>query len=100
MEAMPEPAQKLYGEQFEATRQSALRSGQRGIPPERVAEMVIRALTTANPRARYLVGRDAQLAARIAMLSARLKDRLLRAAPKARPLKSVPIKRQRLTNDR
>lgn len=93
MAAMPERARELYGEQYEATRQNALRTGRRGIPPERVAEVVEKALSVPKPQARYLVGRDAQIAARIAMLPAWVKDRLLRPASKARPPKNVPARR-------
>lgn len=97
---MPERARELYGEQYEATRQSALRTGQQGIPPERVAEVVEKALSVPNPRARYLVGRDAQVAARIAMLPACIKDRLLRPASDTRLLKNVPARRPRPTSSR
>ena len=34
---------------------------ERGIPPERVAKVIERALTTSRPRARYLVGREARV---------------------------------------
>jgi NAD(P)-dependent dehydrogenase (short-subunit alcohol dehydrogenase family) len=98
MAEMPEHARELYGGQYEATRQRALRTGQQGIPPERVAKVIARALTVANPRARYLVGRNAQIAARIAMLPAWVKDRLLRPASGVRPSKNVPARRPRSTS--
>lgn len=92
-----QPANAQDQLEYEATRQRALRTGQQGIPPERVAEVVEKALSVSNPRARYLVGRDAQIAARIAMLPARVKDRLLRPAPKVRPPKNVSARRPRPT---
>ena len=98
MAAMPERARELYGEQYEATRQNTLRTGERGIPPERVAEVVEKALSVPKPQARYLVGRDAQIAARIAMLPAWVKDRLLRPASEVRPPKNVPARRPQPTS--
>jgi NAD(P)-dependent dehydrogenase (short-subunit alcohol dehydrogenase family) len=47
-----------------------------GIAPEAVATVIVRAIRARRPRARYLVGRDARLAARAARL---LPDRLLDA---------------------
>jgi NAD(P)-dependent dehydrogenase (short-subunit alcohol dehydrogenase family) len=47
-----------------------------GIPPEAAAAVIVRAVEARRPRARYLVGRDAKLAARAARL---LPDRLLDA---------------------
>jgi hypothetical protein len=39
--------------------------------------VVARALTVQRPRARYLVGRDAHIAAMVARLPDRLRDRLV-----------------------
>jgi NAD(P)-dependent dehydrogenase (short-subunit alcohol dehydrogenase family) len=51
---------------------------QHAIPPERVAAVIHRALTTRRPRTRYLVGTDARIAAVMAaVLPDRLKDRIL-----------------------
>jgi hypothetical protein len=50
-----------------------------GIPPEQVARVVARALFTGRPRARYLVGRDAQVAGVIAtILPDSAKDAIVR----------------------
>src|SRR5207253_1226722 len=76
----PEPppeAVPLYGERIEAFRRAALARGAQGAPPEEVAAAVERALTAERPRARYLVGRDARLRARLERLPVRLRDRLL-----------------------
>ena len=53
----------------------------RAIPPERVAEAVVHALTARRPRARYVVGFDAKVRLAIgALVPDRLRDRLLRRA--------------------
>jgi NAD(P)-dependent dehydrogenase (short-subunit alcohol dehydrogenase family) len=50
----------LYGEAIEAYREVARKTGARGIPPERVAKKIERALRAQRPRTRYLVGADAR----------------------------------------
>jgi len=50
----------LYGEAIDAYREVARKTGARGIPPERVAKTIERALTARRPRTRYLVGADAR----------------------------------------
>ncbi|HTW84332.1 MAG TPA: SDR family oxidoreductase [Candidatus Sulfotelmatobacter sp.] len=53
----------------------------RGIPAERVADVVARALTARRPRTRYLVGNDAKLRVLLRrFVPDRPRDRLLRAA--------------------
>ena len=64
----------LYGEAIEAYREVAMKTAARGIPPEKVAVKIERALSARRPRTRYLVGADARgqaVAARI------LPDRLV-----------------------
>jgi NAD(P)-dependent dehydrogenase (short-subunit alcohol dehydrogenase family) len=51
---------ELYGEAIEAYREVAMKTAARGIPPERVAKTIERALTARRPRTRYLVGADAK----------------------------------------
>jgi NAD(P)-dependent dehydrogenase (short-subunit alcohol dehydrogenase family) len=76
--AMGERGRELYGRQIAAAREAARRTAADGIPPERVAEVVGRALTADRPRTRYLVGRDAKIAARVRkLLPDRVFDRLL-----------------------
>lgn len=72
-------AQRLYGRQIEALEKTVRRTGERGIPPERVAEVISEAITSERPRTRYLVGRDAKLIRRAqGLLPERLFDRLMR----------------------
>jgi NAD(P)-dependent dehydrogenase (short-subunit alcohol dehydrogenase family) len=75
---MGERGRELYGRQIAAAREAARRTAADGIPPERVAEVVGRALTADRPRTRYLVGTDAKIAARLRkLLPDRVFDRLL-----------------------
>lgn len=50
----------LYGEAAEAFREVARKTGERGIPPEKVAARIEHALSARRPRTRYLVGADAR----------------------------------------
>jgi NAD(P)-dependent dehydrogenase (short-subunit alcohol dehydrogenase family) len=75
---MDPEVRRLYGDQLEAVRGAARKSEAEGIPPERVAEVVAKALTSARPKTRYLVGRDAKLNARVRrIVPDRLFDRLI-----------------------
>jgi NAD(P)-dependent dehydrogenase (short-subunit alcohol dehydrogenase family) len=65
---------ELYGEASAAFREVARKTGERGIPPERVAAKIEHALGARRPRTRYLVGADARGQALAARL---LHDRLL-----------------------
>jgi NAD(P)-dependent dehydrogenase (short-subunit alcohol dehydrogenase family) len=72
---------ELYGGAIDAYREVARKTGARGIPPERVAKKIQRALSARRPRTRYLVGADARgqaFAARV--LPARLVDWLVARA--------------------
>jgi len=64
----------LYGKAIETYRKVAKKTGERGIPPEKVAAKIEHALTARRPRTRYLVGADAHGQALAAKL---LPDRLL-----------------------
>lgn len=57
---LPPEAEALYGTAMDAVALAAKRTGERGLPPERVADVIARALTARRPRTRYLVGRDAR----------------------------------------
>ena len=70
--AAPPEAARLYQSQIDRIRADADRAERRGLPPSTVAGVIATAMTSGNPRPRYLVGRDAQVAA----LVARLPDRL------------------------
>ena len=76
-ERLAPQATELYAEAMEATAQAAVDTGARGIPVEDAAAAIERALTAKNPRARYLVGRDAKvMAGSSRLLPARVYDRL------------------------
>ncbi|HEX4670104.1 MAG TPA: SDR family oxidoreductase [Solirubrobacterales bacterium] len=53
----------LYGRAIEKYRKVIKDTAGRGIPPERAAKVIEHALSANRPRARYLVGREAKLAA-------------------------------------
>lgn len=55
----------LYGRAIESYRRVVRQTAERGIPPEKVAGVVERALTSPRPRTRYLVGLDAKVQARL-----------------------------------
>jgi NAD(P)-dependent dehydrogenase (short-subunit alcohol dehydrogenase family) len=75
---MDAEGRELYGENVAALQASAQEEAARGIPPERVAEVVATALGARRPRTRYLVGRDAKINARVRRLVPdRVFDRLL-----------------------
>lgn len=59
-ERLGEDHDNLYGEASEAYRELARKTGERGIPPEKVAAKIEHALTARRPRTRYLVGADAR----------------------------------------
>jgi NAD(P)-dependent dehydrogenase (short-subunit alcohol dehydrogenase family) len=64
----------LYGKSIEAFREVARKTEARGIPPEKVAAKIERALSARRPRTRYLVGTDARGQAFLARI---LPDRLV-----------------------
>jgi len=76
---LPAAARERYAAQIAAARTGANRSAQRGLPPHRAADLIVKALTSANPRPRYLLGRDARLGALVAALPFRLRYRLTAA---------------------
>jgi NAD(P)-dependent dehydrogenase (short-subunit alcohol dehydrogenase family) len=77
--AMPPEARRLYGAQVQAFGKSFLEeTGGRGIPPKKVAQVIHRAIRSNKPKARYLVGADAKVGARLhAAVPTRTFDRLL-----------------------
>jgi NAD(P)-dependent dehydrogenase (short-subunit alcohol dehydrogenase family) len=74
---LPAEALRRYGAQIQAAYAMAARAARDGLRPEAVAEVIARALATGRPRPRYLVGRDARIAALLAYLPDRLRERLL-----------------------
>jgi len=61
-------------------KEAATRAEQNAVPAARVADAVVHALTSTNPKTRYLVGKDAKIRALLSrFLPDRLQDRLLTA---------------------
>jgi NAD(P)-dependent dehydrogenase (short-subunit alcohol dehydrogenase family) len=65
LEEIPEDARRLYGRQLTRFGEVLNETASRGIPPEKVAEVVHKAIASDNPRHRYLVGTDAKIGARL-----------------------------------
>ena len=79
--------QDRYAKQIAGARKAANLAEKRGIPPERCAQVIERALSARRPRGHYLVGVDARIQATLAMLPARATDaatRLLMGQPRRR----------------
>lgn len=71
----------LYGGALEKYRKTVAGVAGRGVPPERVARAIEHALAAPRPRARYLVGADAKLQARLRhLLPTRVLDRIVARA--------------------
>jgi len=74
-------AEALYGTSLDRMEDLARETGERGIPPERVADAVFRALTARRPRTRYRVGPDARVGITVRkFIPDRLMDRLIARA--------------------
>jgi NAD(P)-dependent dehydrogenase (short-subunit alcohol dehydrogenase family) len=58
-------ARRLYGKQLRRMDEVLSETASRGIPPEKVAKVIHTAISSEKPRHRYLVGRDAKIAARL-----------------------------------
>jgi NAD(P)-dependent dehydrogenase (short-subunit alcohol dehydrogenase family) len=65
VEELPEDARRLYGRQLTRFAEAVNETASRGIPPEKVAEVIHTAIASDKPRHRYLVGTDAKIAARL-----------------------------------
>jgi NAD(P)-dependent dehydrogenase (short-subunit alcohol dehydrogenase family) len=69
---------ELYARELDLVEAASRKSAARGIPPEKVAEAVVHALTASRPRTRYLVGPDAKVQGAIGrVLPDRVYDRLI-----------------------
>jgi NAD(P)-dependent dehydrogenase (short-subunit alcohol dehydrogenase family) len=66
LDGMPAEVPRRYEALIASARGAAARMGREGLPPERVAEVVGRAVTARRPRARYVVGREARVQAVLA----------------------------------
>jgi NAD(P)-dependent dehydrogenase (short-subunit alcohol dehydrogenase family) len=77
----PPRLRDLYGAAVERYRQVVRDSAERGVPPEKVAAKIEHALEARRPRARYLVGLDAQVMVRLKpLLPTPARDRLVARA--------------------
>jgi len=65
IEAKSPQTNLLYGAAIEKFRKVIEDTAERGIPPEKVAKAISHALESGRPRARYLVGLDAKVQARV-----------------------------------
>jgi NAD(P)-dependent dehydrogenase (short-subunit alcohol dehydrogenase family) len=76
LETMPKQALDYYGGEIERVKRSSKAVvEQRGIPPERVAAVIEKALTVRRPHTRYPVGTDAWIGVNIlALLPDRMRD--------------------------
>lgn len=79
LEAVAVERREAYDEMIRRVVRSALRSANRGMPPERVAEAIAHALLAPQPHARYVVGTDAHIALVIARMPEAIRDRLAAA---------------------
>jgi NAD(P)-dependent dehydrogenase (short-subunit alcohol dehydrogenase family) len=72
-------AERLYGKLFDKIQAEALKvANETGLEPGAAADVIAEAMTARRPRARYLIGRDAKVRARMAaVLPDRVFDRLL-----------------------
>jgi NAD(P)-dependent dehydrogenase (short-subunit alcohol dehydrogenase family) len=85
-------AERLYGPQMDRMRVVTKETAERGMDPLKVAEVIEKAIRSTNPKARYLVGRDAKIMKRMQSLAGDKRfDRIMRRtmklpdhAPKAR----------------
>ncbi len=75
--SMPAEMQHLYGRALENIRAAVERSPDRGVDPDVVAEVVLDALTSKRPRARYRIGGDAFVRSLLQLLPTSLRDRIL-----------------------
>ena len=76
-ERLPAKAQEYYGALLPKLRALTERSAGMGIPPARVADVVLHALTARRPRTRYLVGNDARLQSLVGRMPDRIRDAAL-----------------------
>jgi NAD(P)-dependent dehydrogenase (short-subunit alcohol dehydrogenase family) len=65
LDEMPEDARRLYGRQLSRFVEVISETASRGIPAEKVAEVVHTGIASENPKHRYLVGTDAKIGARL-----------------------------------
>ena len=74
--ASPELSER-YATRTRATLDTAARAFERALPPERIADLVLRIASAKRPKPRYLVGREAWALAVVALLPARARARIV-----------------------
>jgi short-subunit dehydrogenase len=73
--------ERLYGDKVARMGRVLEKVGARGIPPEKVADAVARALMDKRPKTRYLVGADARMTLLMRrVLPDRMRDRIVARA--------------------
>jgi NAD(P)-dependent dehydrogenase (short-subunit alcohol dehydrogenase family) len=77
IESMPPQGRELYGDRMRKAEEIVAQLTRHAIPPDKVADAIVHALTARRPRARYVVGRDARAQL---VLKALLPTRVLDAA--------------------
>ncbi|MFI5026563.1 MAG: SDR family oxidoreductase [Solirubrobacterales bacterium] len=65
IEGLSDDARRLYGKQLARFGEVLTETADRGIHPDKVADVVHKAISSGKPRHRYLVGTDAKIAARL-----------------------------------
>lgn len=76
---LPAGAPAYYRAAIESLARAMQAEERGGLPPERVAAAIVRALTARKPKAHQIIGAPARLGAAIALLPPALHDRFLRA---------------------
>ncbi len=69
---LPPQALAYYGEGLQQMNATTQREGQKGLPPDAVAQVVVHAFTASRPKIRYVVGKDAKA---VALMRRLLPDR-------------------------
>jgi NAD(P)-dependent dehydrogenase (short-subunit alcohol dehydrogenase family) len=78
VDEMPDEGRRLYGAQLARFRELLGQAARSGIPPEKVAAVIHKAISSERPKPRYLVGIDAKIAAGMhGLLPDRVFDRVL-----------------------
>ena len=103
-DALPPAARSVYDDMIRNMQRISQQMEKRGIPPERVAAAIERALFSPRPRARYLVGRDARVRLLVARLPEGIRDRIVAAVvgsppkPKREEPQKVAVSAKRPAN--
>jgi NAD(P)-dependent dehydrogenase (short-subunit alcohol dehydrogenase family) len=78
VERLPPLAIERYGDVLTFMRDTARKTGERGIAPEFVANAIVHALEDPHPKTRYTVGTDARIGLLLRALPDRMRERLIR----------------------